>query len=216
MFEKITLGKVLTGVAIGVGAVAAAPFTGGGSVLAGATALGSLAGAGTVAAAVGAGAVGAGVGAKLSYDESKEQEKAEIKQSKQALRVKKIEKSLSDVIPQLKEQENYFNLLKAMTAVGIACANCDGYIAVEEKESIDEYIGGIMNGNLPSNIKKDIDDIYKNPPRLKVAFEMVQKVQLNSYELFDGIIDITMDADGIQHEKEIEFKQDWEQLKRVS
>lgn len=41
--------KMLGGVAIGVGAVAAAPFTGGGSVLGAATLLGSMAGAGTIA-----------------------------------------------------------------------------------------------------------------------------------------------------------------------
>lgn len=47
-------GKVLAGVAVGVGAVAAAPFTGGGSLLGGASLIASLSGAGTIAAAVGA------------------------------------------------------------------------------------------------------------------------------------------------------------------
>ena len=47
-------GKVLAGVAIGVGAVAAAPFTGGGSLLGAATLGASLSGAGTIAAASGA------------------------------------------------------------------------------------------------------------------------------------------------------------------
>ena len=103
--------KILGGVAIGVGAVAAAPFTGGGSVLAGATALSSLAGAGTIAAAVGAGAVGAGVGAKMAYDEEQEKEEERKKQAEQNLRLQKMEEALKDAEPQLKEQEDYFNLL---------------------------------------------------------------------------------------------------------
>ena len=57
--------KILAGAAIGVGAVAAAPFTGGGSVLGAATLVASLSGAGTAAAAVGAGVVGGAVGASI-------------------------------------------------------------------------------------------------------------------------------------------------------
>ena len=44
-------GKILGLAALGVGAIAAAPFTGGGSILGAATLAGSLAGAGTIAAA---------------------------------------------------------------------------------------------------------------------------------------------------------------------
>lgn len=57
------IGKILGGVAIGVGAVAAAPFTGGGSLLAGAAALGL----GTTAAVVGAVVAGAAGGGIVNY-----------------------------------------------------------------------------------------------------------------------------------------------------
>lgn len=43
------LGKALIGAVVGVGAIAAAPFTGGGSLFAGATLMSSLAGAGVAA-----------------------------------------------------------------------------------------------------------------------------------------------------------------------
>jgi len=66
-------GKILGLAALGVGAVAAAPFTGGGSILAATGAAASLAGAGTVAAAVGAGAAGAAAGAIMSENEEEEQ-----------------------------------------------------------------------------------------------------------------------------------------------
>lgn len=67
--KKSRLYKILGGVTIGVAAVAAAPFTGGGSILVGASALGL----GTVAAAgaaVAAGAAGGGLAAIFSKEDT--------------------------------------------------------------------------------------------------------------------------------------------------
>ena len=70
------LGKILAytvgGVALGVGAVAAAPFTGGGSLLGGASIIASLAGAGVVAGV--AGVAGAAGGAVVQNFEDKKTE----------------------------------------------------------------------------------------------------------------------------------------------
>jgi hypothetical protein len=65
--KKSRLFKVLGGVTIGVAAVAAAPFTGGGSILAGASALG-LGTAAAAGAAVAAGAAGGGLATIFSKD----------------------------------------------------------------------------------------------------------------------------------------------------
>ena len=78
-------GKILGLAALGVGAVAAAPFTGGGSILGAVTLAGSLAGAGTIAAAAGAGVAGAAAGYAMSRKEeeekkSKENEIAKLKE----------------------------------------------------------------------------------------------------------------------------------------
>ena len=62
--ERIILGAVL-----GVGAVAAAPFTGGGSVLGAATLAGSLSGFGTGLAAATAGVVGAALADGMADEE---------------------------------------------------------------------------------------------------------------------------------------------------
>ena len=62
--ERIILGAVL-----GVGAVAAAPFTGGGSVLGAATLAGSLSGLGTGLAAATAGVVGAALADGMADEE---------------------------------------------------------------------------------------------------------------------------------------------------
>ena len=67
--------KIVGGAVIGVSAIAAAPFTGGGSVLAATGLLGSLAGAGTIAVATGAAAAGAAVGGALTSKEKKDIQK---------------------------------------------------------------------------------------------------------------------------------------------
>lgn len=208
--------KILGGAVIGVGAIAAAPITGGGSLLGGATLLGSLAGAGTVAAAVGAGAVGAGAGAYMSKAEEDEKKKKDDELAKLAVKAEKFETDLNKILSTFNDQQQYFNLVIAMTAVGMACANADGEIAEEERKYIDEFVAGVSASALPQREKDKIDDLYKNPPRLKQAFDLVLAVNAKSFSVFDQIIDVTIAADGRKHEKEMEFKKDWEQLKRIS
>ncbi len=61
MDDGLKAGRLILGAIIGIGAVAAAPFTGGGSVLGGVTLAGSLSGIGTGIASVAAGLVGAAI-----------------------------------------------------------------------------------------------------------------------------------------------------------
>ena len=65
----MSMERALLGAAIGIGAVAAAPFTGGGSVLGAATLAGSLSGIGTGLAAAGAAIVGAALADDMGDDE---------------------------------------------------------------------------------------------------------------------------------------------------
>ena len=86
----MSLEKAILGAVIGVGAVAAAPFTGGGSVLGAATLAGSLSGIGTCIAAAAAAAAGAALGDEMgdsvdyeAYDEGYEDAKREYATPKQ-------------------------------------------------------------------------------------------------------------------------------------
>ena len=64
----LSMERIVLGAALGIGAVAAAPFTGGGSVLGAATLAGSLSGIGTGVAAATAGFVGAAVADAMADD----------------------------------------------------------------------------------------------------------------------------------------------------
>ena len=72
--------KVIGGAVIGVGAIAAAPFTGGGSLLGAASLASSLAGAGALAA--GAGAAGATAGAVMGRREKGKKKERRDKRNK--------------------------------------------------------------------------------------------------------------------------------------
>jgi uncharacterized tellurite resistance protein B-like protein len=199
------LGKVLRFAALGVAAVAAAPFTGGGSILAATTAAGSLAGAGAVAAAAGAATVGAGVGKVLSdRDERKEEE---IKEENASLNIKaqKYEKEIKEAIKRFEGDKEYFNYIIATTAIGISMANADGEISEEERLELDEFVGGIAQSNYPEHIKDSIHDIYKNPPSFNAAIQHLEKVNPSNYESIKDMLELVMEADGVIHEKEKAF-----------
>lgn len=206
-------GKILTGVAIGVGAVAAAPFTGGGSIL-GAAALGSsLAGAGTLAAAAGAGVAGAAIANSISdSDEEKGREQGKKEAAVEyTIKLKKLEKKLASAFAGV---ENHFNAIIALEAVGVACAACDGDFSKNEREEIGEFVKGMLAHNIPENVKAKIKAVYDNPPTVEEAFILAEEseVELSVYE---DVIQFVMEIDGIKEEEEA-FVHAWNQLKEVA
>ncbi len=68
-YGDLHMDRIILGAALGVGAIAAAPFTGGGSVLGAATLASSLSGIGTGLAAATAGVVGAAVADGMADEE---------------------------------------------------------------------------------------------------------------------------------------------------
>jgi len=213
-------GKVLTGVAVGVGAVAAAPFTGGGSLLGGASLIGSLTGATAVAAATGAGLTGAAVGGVLAESEKDEKRKDRDKARKEgetkakaemSVKLKNLEEKLTLAAKQLHCQEKTFQMLIALEAVAVSCASCDIDFSDKEKQEIGEFVSGMLGANIPENVKHKIKTIYDNPPSIKEAFNLAKNtgVELSMYE---DLIQFVMEIDGINEEERV-FVQAWNQLK---
>ena len=187
------IGKMLAYAAVGVAAVAAAPFTGGGSILAATTAAGSLAGAGTLAA--GAGIVGAGVGKMMSNSEEEKQKKEVAKANI------KVNKATNIV----KEYEIHTKLVIALTALGASMANIDGEISSEEQEELNEYVGGLASASYPEIVLEKIKSILENPPTFNEAIEHLKEVPSVEYPEIRNLLVSVMEADGIQHDKEKAF-----------
>lgn len=206
--------KAALGAAIGVGCVAAAPFTGGGSLLGGASLAASLTGAGLYATA--AGAAGAVVSAKAGEASAKDVKESGRKEGyakakaeatiRDAQLKEKIERALS-------ETNHWYQAIVAMFTVGISVAACDGHIAEIEKLHIDGFILGKACKNLPKTVRDGIEEKYRNPPSVNVAFNIAKMSGLDM-ELFDEIICVVTMADSIRHEKEEAYAYVWETLKK--
>ncbi|KDN96191.1 hypothetical protein EI16_07850 [Hydrogenovibrio marinus] len=206
-------GKAAVGGVVGVAAVAAAPFTGGGSLLGGASLLASLTGAGVVAGA--AGVAGATAASKLG--ERVEKGAKDRARTEGYLKAKAeadiVEKQLKEKLASvLQETDDCFRAIVAMCAVGISVAACDGEIAPSERENIEQFISGKAAEKLPTLVKSRIEEMYLNPPNVKEAFELAKQAGVDM-EFFDEIILVIIMADDIEHEKEIAYAVAWEQLK---
>lgn len=205
-------GKVLAGVAIGVGAVAAAPFTGGGSLLGAATLGASLSGAGTIAAASGAGLAGAAAGKAMSRREERESrsttEKHERSKAETDARLAALEKNLARAIA---ENDSYFRGIIALEAVAVACAVCDGDFSETERLEIAEFVRGMLAQNIPEAVKLKIENVYNNPPTIKEAYQLAKESGV-PIDLFDEVIQFVMEVDGVKEEEKA-FAQAWNQLK---
>jgi uncharacterized tellurite resistance protein B-like protein len=189
-------GKILGMAALGIGAVAAAPFTGGGSLVGAATLAGSLAGAGAVAA--GAGAVGAAAGAVMSSNENDEKEAKEREIANLNLKANKAEKIVKD-------HQEHTNIILALSAMGCAMANADGEISPEEIVELNEFTGGLASQGYPEHIVKQIESMIDTPPTFNEAMKHLEKVEIKEYSAIRDLLVIVMESDDVIHKKEKAF-----------
>jgi hypothetical protein len=215
------IGKILAyatgGLVVGVAAVAAAPFTGGGSILGVTTLATSLAGTAAVAGAATAGVAGASAGFYAARREDEESENLKTELSKQAIKVDELTNKVMKASETFQGDREYFNYIIGLTAIGLAMANVDGNIADEELCEIQEFIGGIANSNYPEWVKNAIDYLGENPPNLMTAMQYIAKINPSNYDSIRALMELVMLADGVEHPREIAFMQAFEtQILQIS
>ncbi|GAB6081918.1 hypothetical protein JCM30471_08320 [Desulfuromonas carbonis] len=194
--------KVLGGVAAGVGAIVALPVAG---PIGAVTAVGALVG-GSI------GGIGGAIASAVDEEEKKEirRETERTHTAEESIKVKKLVAALEEAEKRLKADRDYFNLLIALFAVGIAVASCDECIDPEEMEEIEEFVAGIGHANLPPHVKGMITKLKNNPPNFNTAMKHVEKVDRDSWGLFGDVIDLISRADGTVCKEEVAFKQAWQ------
>ncbi|WP_082140174.1 tellurite resistance TerB family protein [Desulfovibrio sp. TomC] len=210
--------KVLAGVGIGIGAIAAAPFTGGGSVLGGATLIASLTGIGTIAATAGAATAGGLIGYEMGC--SDEQKKKSDKETARAEGVKagetaaaaKYRQKVSDLGERLAKNNAFERKLVGLFAVGMAIANSDGNISNVEIKELDAFVAGISKSALPEHVKNDIEQLRKYPPAFYPAIKKAREYDVTAAEI-DEIIQLVALADGVVSQEEKHFIDNWEATK---
>ena len=208
--------KMLAGAAIGVGAIAAAPFTGGGSVLGAATLLGSLSGAGALAA--GAGVAGAAAGAALAKKEEKKYDNARKEGYQQAaaehaLKMGELQLKLAEMMADIAKREQF---IVTAFALGICCAYADGSVCNTELDELDYLVAGIGSSEILSETtKKRIIDMQMSPPNLNTVWAMIKKYGFDTerhLNIFSTIVELVVHADAIETPEEKEFIERWNSL----
>ncbi|MFQ2154773.1 tellurite resistance TerB family protein [Aeromonas sanarellii] len=212
--------KVIGGAVIGVGAIAAAPFTGGGSLLGAASLASSLAGAGALAA--GAGAAGATAGAVMGRRE-KEEEERKTRQAKQrgeqeadarnAIKLEKLRDEIANILRTIEVRENF---LVTAFAVGICAANADHNICDEEREEIETLVAGLGKLEFISEASRArVEAWYNNPPNLNTVWKLIEKNGLDQPKyiaIFSNIVEMVIWADDERNNHEHEFTKAWNSL----
>ena len=161
------LGKCVLGATIGVVAIAAVPFTGGGSLLGGASLAASLTGAGAVAGI--AGVAGAAGGAAIQGVEDVKKAK-QIKEAKRYAFLDGINKGKEMTVEQI---QKFADFCLATTALSFWIARCDGEVDEKEMLELQFDLDSIKkNMDLPDAIKNELAKISINE---KISFDDVKK-----------------------------------------
>lgn len=202
-----TIGKGLIGAAIGVCAVAAAPFTGGGSVLAGTTLVGALGSGAAIAGATVAAAAGATGGIMAQADESERKNK-QIKKAKKAAFKDGVNEGIHLSAEALKNMAA-FSL--ALTALAYYFARCDGSIDENEMLELDFYLNSLkMHKDMPEPIKKELAKIEKNKV---LSFSDVKRylddISVDTLKELQEVIDNIINADGVITAEEEKAKKEF-------
>ncbi|MFA0661424.1 hypothetical protein AB4619_20110 [Vibrio splendidus] len=212
--------KVIGGAVIGVGAVAAAPFTGGGSIVGAATLASSLAGAGAVAAGVGAAGAAAGaVMGKMDEEENENKLDRARRQGEQeadvrnAVALDKLRDELAEILHDIEVRESF---LVTAFAVGICAANADHEICDSEREELEELVAGLGKSDVLSKVAlARVEQWYSAPPNLKTVWKMIEDNGFRNpkhISIFDKIVTMVIWADDNQNEHEEEFIEAWNGL----
>ncbi|TMO45622.1 hypothetical protein CWC25_05780 [Pseudoalteromonas sp. S4389] len=212
--------KVIGGAVVGVGAVAAAPFTGGGSLLGAATLATSLTGAGVLA--TGAGVAGAATGA---YFGRRDEEQEEINKHNyrnpsedktKAEYAAEIDDLKNEIAKMIRSVEIREKLIVTCFAVGICAANADHQISDSEREEIELLVCGLGKLEVLSDASmKCVEAWYKKPPELCTVWSIIENNQFNSTKyiaIFDTIIQMVIMADDVMNDHEKEFIDAWNSL----
>lgn len=186
------LGKIILGAGIGLLGVAAAPFTGGGSLFAGATLASSLG----IASGIAGAATGAVIGAAAGAVEEDAKEDA-VKSAKATGFEDGVKEGKNLTVEEIKKYADFY---LATAALSFFVARCDGEISHEERLEIDHDLDAIYkNADIPDAIKKELYDISQNdsisfddvkPYLDNVSVETLAKLQ-------DDVKEIAVASDGI-------------------
>ena len=213
-------GKIIGGVLLGVGAIAAAPFTGGGSLFAAGVSLSAALGGSAAAAAVGAGIAGAAAGAAIDAKDKKDRIKEGTNKFKEGTKAgeNKVKNKFSKILMTQKERDE---LMLISIKIGVYVSSVDGKIDQKELKELEKLTLFINdNPTTPQIIKNEINkilksDISQTELQSDVSAFLKNKKEKRKQEyqaFFLKLIQTIVESDGKLHSKEVEFINNWKKI----
>ncbi|WP_085581016.1 hypothetical protein [Thalassospira mesophila] len=213
---KISPWAIFGGAIVGIAAVAAAPFTGGGSVLGAASLLGSLSGAAGIAAA--GAAAGAAVGGAVSTGSQKQAFQAghETGLATNAGKIQDLEARMTRAAQRYEQQNKTNEFIICLFAVGAAIAACDGNFHKDEESNLKEFILGALAEAIPTDLEGPIYTLLNNPPNFNGAIQYIEKLDRKIWPVIDDVLTIVSEADTIITPEEEKFIGHWNEYKSIN
>ena len=213
----MSTGKILGGILVGVGAIAAAPFTGGGSLFAAGVSLSAALGGTAAAAAVGAGIAGGTAGAVIANKEKKEKEQANKNHFNEGVKSgeNKAKQKFNNILKTQKERDE---LMLISIKIGVYVSKIDGVIDKNELEELNKLCLFInQNPTTPQFIKEEVNRIINSNitySELNIEIDRFLETKSENYKsqtiiFFDKLIATIINADKYEHTKESEFLKNW-------
>ena len=212
----------MIGAVVGVGAAAAAPFTGGGSILGAVTLAESLSGVSGVATAAAGVAIGGGAGAAMSNAVMTKKEDAAYRdgvekgKAESAVKIAELSETIVRAAKVYAGQARLNQFVVCLATIGFSVAACDGPISAEERDCVEEYVIGISKIMLPQGIRDRLNEISDVPPSFEEAILHVQKFDRDIWLPIDGLLDVVSEADGDVNTSEQEFLSKCEAFKSLA
>ncbi|CAA7627267.1 hypothetical protein [Magnetospirillum sp. SS-4] len=216
-FKHASPWALVGGAIVGVGAVAAAPFTGGGSVLGGATLIASLSGAAGTAVAVGG--VGAAAGAAVSSASKKQAIGEGYRQGKEgdlaeaAAKIQVLQERLVLASERYREQNKLNEFIVCLIAVGAGMAACDGVLHEDDMSNLQEFVLGMSVFALPPAVENAIQQLLAKPPTFDEAMLYADRLGSDIWPVIDAILLNVSETQGEATEQGKVFLTKWADYK---
>jgi len=213
----MSAGKIIGGALLGVGAIAAAPFTGGGSLFAAGVSLSAALGSGATVAAISAGFAGGTAGAVIAKKEKKDRQKENKNHFIEGVKsgAIKTKEKFSTILKTQKERDQ---LMLLAIKMGVYVSKIDGKIDDKELEELNKLSLFIeQNPSTPKVVKKEVKQIIKSDITfdvlsLDIDFFLEDKPEnyrLQTIDFFNKLIETIINADGTVHLLEKDCLKNW-------
>ena len=127
-----------------------------------------------------------------------------------AIKIKKMEDAMMRINNSLQEANEHYQLIIALSAIGMATANADGVVSQSEINDMDEFIAGISKTGLPESVKRKLLAMRANPPSFTEAVQEVKKLSSYNPADFRDVIEVVSASDGYISSEERKFLQQWD------